>query len=507
MSLSGYIASVKAKFRAAPSPRAQNKLRTRWIRNSVLVAGTAVVVAVIAFAAVYYNYYYSAVRTAIETKAKTASDFFESYTAGSYYEYYSSAISYTQSFPERDRLELQFVTPDARVVTSSLGLPAGTTGNAPDIDAAVASGAISVWVGKRGITDERVMAVSAPLRTSSGQLIGVMRYITGLSRVERQITVSTLSIAAAGAAVLVIVIFMNILFIRHVIAPVGDITTLARRIADGAYGAQIENRYGDEIGEMVETINEMSHQIGQSEKMKTEFISTISHELRTPLTAITGWAETIRDESEEQNDADSGVLQGIDVILHEARRLNKMVEELLEFTRMEDGRFKLNIEMIDLVSEVEEAIFTYRELLNTNDITLRYLPYDGELPLLPGDPNRLKQVFFNLLDNAAKYGKDGKRVDISVTLRGDYAAVTVRDYGPGVPPGELSQVKTKFFKGSNFRERGSGIGLAVCDEIMRYHGGSLLIENVTESGGAKPLGLRAAALLPLTNTKNLSVAL
>jgi signal transduction histidine kinase len=159
-----------------------------------------------------------------------------------------------------------------------------------------------------------------------------------------------------------------------------------------------------------------------------------------------------------------------------------MVESLLEFTRMEDGRFTLNIEPIDIAAELEDSIFTYRELLHQDDLELVYNPYDDEIPLIPGDPNRLKQVFLNLFDNAAKYAREGKRIEVSVDFDNVWVTVKIRDFGPGIPEDELQNVKMKFYKGSNAKERGSGIGLAVCDEIIRFHGGDLTLSNADGGG-------------------------
>ena len=159
-----------------------------------------------------------------------------------------------------------------------------------------------------------------------------------------------------------------------------------------------------------------------------------------------------------------------------------MVEELLEFSKMEDGRFTLQLEEMDLQAEFEDAIFTYRELFRQEGIELRYEPGEEILPSISGDPERLKQVFCNVLDNAAKHGGTGRRIDASLTREGTVQVVRVRDYGPGVPAAELPYVKQKFYKGSS-KARGSGIGLAVCDEIVRLHGGTFDIANA-EGGGA-----------------------
>ena len=464
-------------------------LRQRWIRSSVLIVLVTILVVVLAFSLFIYSNYYSTVQTGLETKARTATDFFSNYVAKSYAEYYDSAYRYTESFGDSAKLELQFIDLEGLVMISTYGISAGSKPSTPDIGRAISTGLISVWNG-RSSTGERVMSVSAPMKYSDGQVIGVMRYITSLKVVDRQVIISILAVVALGAVIMLFVVFINLVFIRSVIEPVGEITKMSKRIAQGSYGIQIKKDYHDEIGEMVDAINEMSLKIAQSEKIQTEFISSISHELRTPLTAITGWGETLI----YNENMDGETKKGIAIILKEARRLTKMVEELLEFTRMEDGRFTLNIEMIDVVAELEDSIFTYRELLHQDELELVYEPYMDEIPLIPGDPSRLKQVFLNLFDNAAKYGREGKRIEVSVGMDSAYVSIRIRDFGPGIPADELDHVKMKFYKGSNSKERGSGIGLAVCDEIIRFHGGNLLLENA--EGG----GLLVTIRLPLSSS-------
>ena len=275
-----------------------------------------------------------------------------------------------------------------------------------------------------------------------------------------------------------LVLISSLLFINNVVEPVAVVSEAAKRISAGSYGFQIENKYTDELGELVDNINDMSLKIGQNEKMKSEFISSVSHELRTPLTAINGWGETIL---EDTTDDPAQMRRGIRIILNEARRLSTMVEELLEFSKMEDGRFTLRMEQVDLQAEFEDAIFTYGELFRQEGIKLNYECGDEDLPPIPGDSERLKQVFCNVLDNAAKHGGAGKRIDTSISREGEFEVVRVRDYGPGIPEAELPFIKQKFYKGSS-KARGSGIGLAVCDEIVTRHEGTLDIGNA-EGGG------------------------
>lgn len=452
-------------------------IRKRWMINNVLIVLTIVIICVLAFSVFSAVYYYSGMQTALKTKAKTASDFFANYVNKTYAEYYQSAYRYTESFEDKDKLELQFINTNGKIEVSTYGITAGVSPSTQDIKDAITTKEISSWTGKDPSTGERIIAVSSPLKYSDGQIVGIMRYVSSLERVDKTVITNVVFALAVGAGIMLLVLLTGVYFIRSIVGPIAEITTTAKRIADGSYGVQIEKKFNDEIGDMVDTINDMSIKISQSEKMKTDFISSVSHELRTPLTAIAGWSETLLYDDDIKGDS----RRGVGIILKEAKRLTTMVEELLEFTRMEDGRFNLNMEKIDVGAELEDSIFTYGELLSQEDVILEYEPYEGELPIVMGDPERLRQVFLNILDNAAKYGRSGKRIIVSIGLDSDNVVMRVRDFGRGIPEDELPRVKMKFYKGSS-KERGSGIGLAVCDEIVSKHNGELIIENA-EGGG------------------------
>jgi len=453
-------------------------LSRRWLRGTVFIALLAVVVVVAMFSIIIYSYYFATIRTGLEAKARTATDFLANFVGRSYDDYYDSAFRFAESFREADRIELQFVNSDGMIMISTTAMTSGTSPGSPDIRSAIESRQISTWVGRRSQTGERIMAASAPMIYADGQVIGVMRYVTSLRLVDRQVLQNILLVVGVGLVLLAMVYFLNLVFIRFVITPVTEITKMSKRIADGSYGIQINNEYRDEIGDMVESINEMSLKIAQTEKIQAEFISSISHELRTPLTAITGWGETLS----YSEDLDDSSKKGIAIILKEARRLTKLVEELLEFTMIEDGRFTLNITDIDIAGELEDAIFTFRELLHQDELEFEYTHDLNDTVIIPGDSNRLKQVFLNIFDNALKYGREGKRIEVYIGNFEDVVAISIRDFGPGVAYDELDNLKMKFYKGSNSKERGSGIGLAVCEEIIKYHGGNLELSNAIDGG-------------------------
>ena len=471
-------------------------LKSRWLRSGILLTVGVVILFTIIFSLGVRSYYYSAVRTGLATKAQSAANFFTGYMSRTYGQYYQSAYRYTQSFEDKDFLELQFINPRGVVEVSSYGISAGTQPGTPDIKTALEDRRLDAWNGKRNGTGERIMAVTAPLLSQEGTVMGAMRYVTSLRLVTRQIAVMSAVAAGVGLLVILAVVLSNLYFIRSVTEPLVELTALAHRIAEGSYGIQAQKKYDDEIGDLTDAINEMSAKIGESEKTQTQFISTVSHELRTPLTAITGWAETLAYDESISPDAQ----RGISIISKESGRLTKMVESLLEFTRIQDGRFNLNVEKLDVAGELEDAIFTYGKLLEQDGITVEYDPPSGDIPLVLGDAERLKQVFLNIMDNAAKYGRAAGRIQVTIGATGSWVVIRFRDFGPGVPPEELPFIKKKFYKGSG-KERGSGIGLAVCEEIVTRHKGKLELENAADGR----TGLIVTVMLPVMNEEELTI--
>ena len=449
-------------------------IRRRWMMNSVGVVALILAMAVLTLGTSLWNFYYNESLEDLSERASSVVYSFRNYTAA---EYRSAAQRMVSDYEEKGKLELQFLDSTGAVLFSGNDLTAGTTPETPDVLGALERQEPVNWMGDDPSTGEHIIAASSPL-VYQGRTEGVIRYVSSLYAIDRQFAFSMAVVVAICLAFFAMVYFSNLYFVRSIVEPLAGITETARLIADGSYGVQIEKKFDDEIGELTDTINDMSLKIRQSEKTQSEFISSVSHELRTPLTAITGWAETIQS-GELQNPRD--VRKGMDIIVSEARRLSNMVEELLEFSRIEDGRFTLTVEPLDLKAELEDAVYTYTEFFRREGIDLQYTECEEEMLPISGDPERLRQVFCNLLDNAAKHGGAGKRIDVSVKQVILDAVIRIRDYGPGVPEDEIPFLKNKFYKGSS-KARGSGIGLAVCEEIVTRHDGRMEVGNA-EGGG------------------------
>ena len=455
----------------------KSSLRARWLINTLGVILALGMVCVLAVTALFSNYYYSNMRSDLYERAESTADFFADYLNQSYNEYYQSCITYAETFSDKDRLELQFISKDGNLVASSYGHWAGQSPTTPEIREAMEMRAIRPYIGSDPATGERIMAVSSPMIYSNGEVIGVLRFVTSTGVMDAQIFQVALMSFGSLLVILAIVLVSGGYFMRSILLPVQEITEKAQQIANGSYGAQIQTRYRDEIGVLADTVNDLSIKISQNEKMQAGFISQLSHELRTPLTVIKGWCETLMMDEE----MDEMTRQGMKTIHGESGRMIDMVTELLDFSRMQGENVTLTMEVEDIRASFEEAVFMYAGRLSPEGIELKYLENDDEIPEIRCDTDKLRQVFLNILDNAAKHGGEGKRIDASIHHLDDVVMVRIRDYGPGIPEDEIPLVKKKFFKGSS-KARGTGIGLAVCDEIVELHGGSLTLENA-EGGG------------------------
>ena len=330
-----------------------------------------------------------------------------------------------------------------------------------------------------------VMVVTKVIRDNTDRLLGGVRYCIPLDGASRTVLWATLIMAAVAVVFLLVVVVVSNLFVRRMIAPLKEINFSASKIAQGDFNIRLERNKADEIGELCDAINDMAISLDTTENMKNEFISSVSHELRTPLTAIKGWAETMQGGEGEIDHQTFD--RGMSVIIRESERLSGIVEELLDFSRMQSGKMKTNMEKTDILKELDEAVYMFSDRAKAEH---KFLLYEDPRSLSPiyGDINRLRQVFVNILDNALKYTDEGGTINVSAKERDGFIYVTVADNGCGIPEEHLPNVRRKFYK-ANQTIRGSGIGLALADEIMALHAGGLDIESHENLGTAVTISI------------------
>lgn len=453
---------------------AVKKITRRWIVNNLSIIIVILLAVILISSVAIQQYFYSSVKQVLVSESVMINTVLDSYTKDSSVDFNSQLLNLVGNFDARDKMELMILDLEGNVVLTSSGFQPDTRLTFEDYSSALLSenGTASSL---QKLDGEKIMALSVVV-SKPEQNVSAVRFLVSMKQVDSQVFVMVLAVGLLGIAIIFFVVFSSSYFINSIVNPVVEVGETARAIAQGKFKARLENQSDDEIGELCETINYMAEELENADRLKNDFISSVSHELRTPLTAIKGWAETMQDPETDAEISD----KGLQVILRETDRLSAMVEELLDFSRMQSGRFKLVKGKMDLLAELGEAVLMYTERAKRDKIDLIYDEMDDFIPVV-GDKNKLRQVFINIIDNALKYSNPGDTVRVDVVKLGDEAVITVADTGLGIKPEDLPNVKTKFYK-ANLTRRGSGIGLAVADEIVMLHGGRLDIESTFGEG-------------------------
>ncbi len=450
----------------------------RWLINTFGVILAIIILLVVCLAVAVHSLCYATVENALTARCEELNTVFPNYLSPSTTDFVDTAAAYASGFGYKDEMEIQVINSAGRVVQTSTGFSVGDAASMPDYrEALVSDQGIGKYNGRLQ-SGEKIMAVTRVIRNEQGEALGAVRYVSSLRNADFRIFIYTLIAAVVGLIIITVVALSGYYFIRSIIKPVREMSETSKRIAQGDFSAKIDKMYDDEIGDLCDSINDMAAELDANEKLKNDFISRVSHELRTPLTAIKGWAETM-----QYGVPDRITLEkGMSVIVKESSRLTSLVEELLDFSKLQSGRLTMQMERMDILAEIDEAVYMLKERALAEG---KHLLYDDpeEMPIIYGDHNRLKQVFLNIIDNALKYTPEGGMIGVQVyrDYKENTIKIVVADNGCGINPEDLPKVKDKFYK-ANQKINGSGIGLAVADEIIRMHKGTLDIESSPEVG-------------------------
>ena len=455
-------------------------IAVRWLFNIFLIVAL-VVLSAAAVSSVLYNSLHT------ERVSDLASDYayeFHALTGANSETFDDTAIDLAGSFQYKREIEVEVLDRNGNVIVSTSGFNIDE-GISDDFKEALSKGESRV---KKSTTasGEPILSKTTMIYAADGEYLGAYRWRTSLKGVNKTTAHFVIIMIIVSVVILGITAISGLFFIKSIVRPIRDVSNIARKIAMGDLKSRIETTREDEIGELCDNINYMAAELSQAESVKNDFISSVSHELRTPLTAIRGWGETAK---MSVGTDDELVGRGLDVVLSEADRLSSLVEELLDFSRMETGRMRVETQPLNISSLLSESVDMYVELAKQQNIDLCFTRPTEEIMVM-GDPNRLKQVFINIIDNAVKYTESGGQVLVSQLKEEVGVRISVTDTGVGIPAQDIDRVKEKFYK-ANKTVRGSGIGLAVADEIIKQHKGLLFIES-TEG-----VGTTATVVLPI----------
>lgn len=444
---------------------------------------TVIVLMLVLFEGVFsiaiHHYYYNGILHYVESHARASTKFFSDYN--SIYEIrlreYSGDI--INSFQLKGT-ELQLLDRNGVVIQSSNGYKVNEKVKIPSL---VLEGDVSHRIVSKK-NDEEYLEVLSPF-IHQGQTIGILKYSTNLKYVNQKIIDIISGTILIGIIITVIVLIVSKHLANIFIKPIQSIINASSKIAQGTLECEIREDYPGELGELARSLNHMVKKIDQTTHMKNEFIASISHELRTPLTGIKGWSETL---GTVDSLTEKEIKQGMSIITQETDRLIHLVEELLDFSKLELDYPNLYKENILLQELINESIWQLGMRAEQREIKIVSELEEVEIT---GDRDRLKQVLLNLIDNAIKYSNIKGIITVTL-LKQDQVLIRITDQGIGIAEEHLPYINESFYQ-VNTKSSGSGIGLAIVKKIVELHNGSIQIDS--ELG----IGTTVTIKLPIEN--------
>ncbi|MFD1884309.1 HAMP domain-containing sensor histidine kinase [Paenibacillus wenxiniae] len=374
-----------------------------------------------------------------------------------------------------DKAEVQVLDLKGNVLQNSTAFIVDKPIQTGDIPQAL-SGSTGRWIGKQAGTGEDVMAVTRMIKIN-GDKEYLVRYVTSLELVNQKLFYITMVSAGIGVIILIIVLMVSVGLANSIVKPINNIIGVSTLMAKGDFNVRIKGNYPHEIGELAATLNYMADEIVRSNQIKDDFISSISHELRTPLTGIKGWSETLVSGGFDPEETKLGM----SIISKETERLIGLVEEMLDFSKLQQNQMKLVIGEVNLKEVLQETMLNVWAKAEQKQIKLDLEPGDASY-IVQADGNRLKQVFLNLVDNAIKFSPNESTIRLIIKeLTPARVRIIVKDSGIGISTEFLEKVKDRFFQ-VNPNQGGTGLGLAITQQIVQLHKGEMHIESELDHG-------------------------
>lgn len=418
------------------------------------------------------KYHYDNIEGILTNQIKISSDFYYKYFSNTSLE--ENVLNNVDVFWKQTDAQVQIINKNGKLLMDSIGVK-DEVNKGDDIEKALLGGK-GVWKGSVKYNKSKVMAISYPLKSKSGDVEGAIRFITSLEEVDKAVFTISSFFLLIGIFVIIATALVSIVIANRIIDPIKGLTLVAETMAEGNFKVRSEDIRDDEIGKLSTTLNYMADEILKRDEIKNQFISNVSHELRTPLTSIKGWAITLN-----YDDIDKSMLKdGLTIIERECDRLSDMVEELLDFSKFVAGKITLNKASVD-ICELLDYINKHTRLRTEREGINLIIESQENLGKILIDENRIKQVLINLLDNAIKFTDRNGEVMLRAYKEGGRLVFLVKDSGCGISEEELPKVKEKFYKGKSSKSK-NGIGLSICDEIAKLHNGELVIKSKVNLG-------------------------
>lgn len=325
-----------------------------------------------------------------------------------------------------------------------------------------------------GFYNSRVLSVAYPLHYRN-TTIGAIVFNKSLPELRHDVFEMLLIFIMSSIFSLIISFVIIYIQAKNISKPITEINKAAQNIAKGNFGERVEITTQDEIGQLASTFNFMASSIEKSDAHKQRFVSDVSHELRTPMTSITGFVEGMLDGTIPENERDDY----LKIVLEESSRLTKLVNDMLEMSKMQSDNFKINIAPFDINDLICSSLISLESKIEERnaDIEVDFRP-DRLITL--GDKDQIKRVLINLIDNAIKFSRPGTKITIKTSVANGKAHISVSNTGDEINPNDLKHIFDRFYKSDRSRERdgtGAGLGLSFVQNILRLHNQTVTVEN------------------------------
>lgn len=419
------------------------------------------------------QYYYTNVQDTLLNQIKLSCDFYSKYLSNS--SLTENVEDNVDVFWKQTSAQVQIINKNGDILMDSIGvIPKKQISDSSFKNAL--SGKSSSWIGYVPYAKYQVLSVTYPLK-SNNEVVGALRFITSLKPIDKEISNISIALLSIGVLALIVSGIISLFMANTIIEPITDLTKVAAQMANGNLNVRNKKKFNDEIGTLSDTLNYMAEELLKKEQLKNEFISSVSHELRTPLTSIKGWAITLETDDLEDK---SLIKDGLQIIEQESERLTGMVEELLDFSKFVSGKITLNKQdtnINDLFNYIKKQV-NPRAVVDKINFVIKT---NSNLPNIELDENRIKQVLINLIDNAFNFTPQNGTVSVFADTDDKYLIIHIEDTGCGISKEELPKIKEKFYKGKTSKSK-NGIGLSICDEIIKLHNGLFLITSELNVG-------------------------
>ncbi|OGU27062.1 MAG: hypothetical protein A2X66_00435 [Ignavibacteria bacterium GWA2_54_16] len=317
------------------------------------------------------------------------------------------------------------------------------------------------------------------------QFVRISVELTEVNRIMYEIR---FKIVLVSIFVLVLVLIVVQFISRRLTKPLTEIADMVKEIKAGNLDQKLPVRTRDEIGRLASLINEMTdklkadiEQLKKLERVRSEFLGNVSHELRTPIFSLKGFLETLLEGAIDDPAVNK---KFIEKAYHHANRLDHLLSDLIEISRIESGEMKMSFRYFDVVSFLQQAVQDSADQCAAKNQRLVVHVPDGEVMVL-GDKDRLMLAVGNIIDNASKYSPAESAITVDVIDREQFVTISISDNGPGIEPEHLPRIFERFYRVDKNRSRdvgGTGLGLAIVKHIIEAHGGKISVSSEVGKG-------------------------